>query len=314
MSRLATLTTALLCTLTVSGCSRAASYSAYISRPVPNGHVLLVPELSGGWAGWCVATGDRTATEGSSGCGAATTTSTGPIFAEGDCEEDETGIEVYALTTSEVAAVSIDGGTPIPTTTNATLPDGLRAAAVEVLRHNGRPSIEPHCPRITPLNAHGKPIRRLGKPSTPQALKLPGTRQWEAPERPPTGVCELTTTRLPPETVAEHGYVATQIRPYPGLLGRALLSCVSTVYVYHEEHRLTAAVLLDASHPGATPPPLPAMKPLAGHPGIFEAPGAEGELAARRIPGAWLVVEEEDRIGLGVPVELLEDLRATVNL
>jgi hypothetical protein len=84
--------------------------------------------------------------------------------------------------------------------------------------------------------------------------------------------------------------------------------------VYNEEHHLTAAVLLDASHPGATPSPLPGVQPLAGHPGIFEAPGAEGELAARRIPGAWLVVEEEDRIGLRVPVELLEDLHATVRL
>jgi hypothetical protein len=35
-------------------------------------------------------------------------------------------------------------------------------------------------------------------------------------------------------------------------------------------------------------------------------------MAARRIPGAWLVVEEEDRIGFRVPVELLEDLRATI--
>jgi hypothetical protein len=53
---------------------------------------------------------------------------------------------------------------------------------------------------------------------------------------------------------------------------------------------------------------------VAGHPGIFEAPRAEGEIAARRIPGAWIVVEEEDHIGLHVPVELLEHLRATIQL
>jgi hypothetical protein len=56
------------------------------------------------------------------------------------------------------------------------------------------------------------------------------------------------------------------------------------------------------------------MKPLAVHPGIFEAPGAEGELVARRVAGAWLVVEEEDRIGLKVPVELLEALHVTLAL
>jgi hypothetical protein len=215
------------------------------------------------------------------------------------------------LTTSEVTAVSVDGGTPIPTTTNTTLPDGLRAAAVEVLRHNGLPG---HCPRLTPLDAHDKPIRREGKPGTPQAFQLPGTLHWRTPARPPRGACELAATRLPRETVAYLGDVATRIKPYSGLLGGGFLSCVDTVYVNHEEHHLTTAVLLNAAHPGATPPPLPGMKPLAGHPGIFEAPGSEGNVAARRIAGAWLVVEEEDRIGLGVPVELLEDLHATVHL
>lgn len=110
--------------------------------------------------------------------------------------------------------------------------------------------------------------------------------------------------------MAYRGDVATQIRHYGGLLGGALLSCVDMVYIYHEEHHLTSAVLLNASHPGATPPPLPAMKPLAGHPGIFETPGFGSEIVARRIPGAWIVVEEEDNIGLRVPVELLKDLRA----
>jgi len=91
------------------------------------------------------------------------------------------------------------------------------------------------------------------------------------------------------------------------------MSCVDITYFYLGEHALTAAVLLNASHPGATPPLLPGMEPLAGHPGIFKAPDAQ-EMAARRIPGAWLVVEENDGIGLGVPLELLEHLRATVHL
>jgi hypothetical protein len=150
----------------------------------------------------------------------------------------------------------VAGGRPIPTTTNATLPDGLRAAAVEVLRHDGRPSIGRHCPRLTPLNAHDKPIGTNGKAGGPQAFRLPSTRQWEAPARPPSGVCGLTATQLPRETVAYQGAVATRIQPYRGLLGRALLSCA----------------------------------------------------------GAWLVVEEEDDIGLKVPVELLESLQATIRL
>jgi hypothetical protein len=305
-------------------CSATAA-GPYVSRPVPNSHVLLVPELRGGRAGWCLATGYATRTEGSSSCGEITTTSTGPIFAGQGCEEDETRIDTYALTTSEVVAVSVAGGMPIPTTTNSTLPDGLRAAAVEVLRHNGRPSSRLRCPRMTPLDADGKPIWDTGKRAARLrfAKRLPGTKEWDRgvpgehpgwnARRPTHGACELRATRLPRETSARWGSVATVIRPEKGLIGQALMSCVDITYFYLGEHALTAAVLLDASHPGATPPPLPGMKPLAGHPGIFEAPDSN-EMAARRIPGAWLVVEEEDDIGLKVPVELLESLRATIRL
>jgi hypothetical protein len=325
MNFLGTAAATLMCTFAVSGCLCSADHSAYVSRPTANSHVLLVPELQGGTARWCLATGYQTRTEGSDGCGVLTKTSTGPTLTEEGCDESETGIHLYALTTSEVAAVSVYGGTPIPTTTNATLPDGLRAAAVEVLRHNGNPSIGLHCPRMTPLDAHGKPIRDAGKRATRLrfANRLPGTKRWDRgvpgehpgwnARRPAHGACELRATQLPRETSARWGSVATVIRPEKGLVGQALLSCVDITYFYLGEHALTAAVLLDASHPGATPPPLPGMKLLAGHPGIFEAPDSQ-EMAARRIPGAWLVIEENDGIGLRVPVELLEHLHATVHL
>jgi hypothetical protein len=60
-------------------------------------------------------------------------------------------------------------------------------------------------------------------------------------------------------------------------------------------------VLLDAAHPGSTPALLPAMQPLAGHPGVFRGPGVEGETIARRIPGAWLLVAK----GKGLQQRLL---------
>jgi hypothetical protein len=49
-------------------------------------------------------------------------------------------------------------------------------------------------------------------------------------------------------------------------------------------------VLIDAARPKATPAPLPAMKPLVGHPGVFKALGSHGPILARRIPRAWVVV------------------------
>lgn len=148
----------IICAFAVSGCSDDTDRSTFVSRPVPKGHVLLMPELQGGWAGWSMTMSYQTATEGGSSDGPLTRTSTGPIFAEGSCEESKFGIKVYVLTTQEVAAVSMAGGMPIPTATNSTLPDGLRAAAVEIVRQNGRPSIGLHCPRRTALDAHGKLI------------------------------------------------------------------------------------------------------------------------------------------------------------
>jgi hypothetical protein len=281
-----------------------------------------------------MAVATSTARTGTTGCDVPRT-STGPIFAE-SCESSEAAIDVYLLTRGEVAAVSIAGGRTIPTRANPTLPDGLRAAAIELIRHNGQPGLKFQlgCPPVTPLDARGAAIHRRGKRGAPLAMTLPGTEGWEVPseasaqvcagpadksrracrlpQASPSGACELTATRLPAEITPRWGTVATQIRAYPNLLGHAFLSCVDTFYFYLGEHALDAAVLLDAAHPGATPPPLPEMKPLPGHPGFFQAPASEGEIAARRIPGAWLVVEENDEIGLSVPVELLESLQAAI--
>jgi len=295
-----------------SASSGTRSHGKYISRPAPHGHVLLVAELHGGSAGWCLAT----ATEDTAGCGGGPT-STGPIFAEGGCDSGEDETNVFALATSRVRAVSVEGGPPIPTITNATLPDGLRSVAIEIRGQKGQPPPDIRngpCPRVSPLNAKLEPIHQQSRPGMPLRIQLPGALRWESPTTPPHGACQLSATHLPPETSARWGSVATRIRPYPGLIGQALLSCVDIDYFYLEEHALDSAVLLDAAHPGATPPPLSGMKPLAGHPGIFQAPGSEGERVARRIPGAWLVVEENDGIGLQVPLNLLESLRATIHL
>lgn len=88
-----------------------------------------------------------------------------------------------------------------------------------------------------------------------------------------------------------HMLVPTRVRPFPELVGQAFISCTETTYFYNKEHDLPAAVLLDAARPGAVPPGLLGMKPLAGHPSVFTAPP---DMFARRIRGAWLVVQEED--------------------
>jgi hypothetical protein len=313
----------LVCAVVVSSCSGedgtssgAPTRHTVVSRPVPGVRVGLAPMLDGGYAGWCVVK-TRTSTSkkgsGGGGCGG-TRTSTGPIFFE-TCDAITTPYvlaNVRVLTRGDVAAVTVVGGSPIPTESNSTLPDGLRAAAIELpgYRVIAKPLAAPDpwspCPLVTALDVNAKPIKEQGRPGIPLAFRLP-TRYWEEPARPSSGVCRLTSTRLSREIVAYEGTVTTRLRPFPELLGQAFISCAETTYLYRNEHHLPAAVLLDAARPGTRPPGLPGMKPLPGHPSIFEAPPHR---FARRIRGAWLVVQEEDNIGPSVPVELLERLRA----
>jgi hypothetical protein len=119
--------------------------------------------------------------EGSSGCDSVGPTSTGPIFAQGGCQGIAERSFEFLLTRSDVKAVSVDGGAPIPTTTNSTLPDGLRAAAIEV---TGYSSTEHSlvCPPATPLDTDGKPITARGRRAVSLAYFLPEKR-WEGPAR-----------------------------------------------------------------------------------------------------------------------------------
>jgi hypothetical protein len=284
---------------------------------MPGARVVLVPMLEGGSAGWGVAI-TYTSRKGGGGAGGGTRTTTGPIFHESCSETRRYVVTSYVtvLTRGDVAAVRVADGAPIPTESNSTLPDGLRAAAIELpgYRIAGKPFATGYpwspCPGVTALAADGKPIDEQGRTGVPLEVQLP-RRHWEASARPASGVCALTAPRLPSETRVLEGTVAVRVRPLPELLSHAFIACAETAYWYQDEHQLPAAVLLNAAHPGAEPPGLPGMKPLASHPGIFETPP---DRFARRIGGAWLVVQEEDNIGPSIPIELLEHLHATVHV
>ncbi|HEV3046344.1 MAG TPA: hypothetical protein VGY13_03190 [Solirubrobacteraceae bacterium] len=251
---------------------------------------------------------------GSAGC--SRPTATGAVFDEA-CTETQQYVEtayVILLARGDVADVSVAGAAPIATESNSTLPDGLRGVAVELPGYKldlqpGRSGyLWSPCPRVRAFAANGKPIDERGRIGKPTTVELP-RRHWRAPARPPRGVCELTAARLPDGIRALEGTVATALGRLPALADHAFTGCAETSYIDTEGHELPAVVLLDAVHPGAKPPDLPGMEPLAGHPGIFELPT---HVFVRRIPGAWLAVKEEDTIGPREPVALLEALRATV--
>jgi hypothetical protein len=306
---------AIICVLVVSSCSAS---SAPIARMVPGGEVMLVPEISAGWAGWCMAV----VTKGSGGCGNEPGTS-GSIFSEswssgkgGSSGGSTTYVtEGAVLTTGEVAAVSVDGGRPIPTRPASAVAGavGLRYVVVEIRGRKQEIEDNKSYPHFTPLNGKGRAIRQFSKPEVPLGVRVP-TRKWQEPEHAPPGVCELGTEKWPGVS-ARWGAVITEVkRSYSGLLDHPFLSCASTEY-FREEQPVEAGVLLDASHPGTEPPLLPAMKAVPGHPGIFQAQGSsgEGQLLGRRLPDAWLVVEEGGST-LKERLALLEHLRAKVNV
>ena len=100
----------------------------------------------------------------------------------------------------------------------------------------------------------------------------------------------------------------TAVRPHPNVRGREFVDCLRANYLL-DNWPIEANVLLDAAHPGSVPALLPAMPPLARHPGVFQGPGGEGETVARRIPNAWLLVSKGK--GLEQRLKVLEHLRAT---
>ena len=136
------------------------------------------------------------------------------------------------------------------------------------------------------------------------------TRRLTNPAQPTSGACRIGSTHLTGLKIGG-GSVITKVTSYSGLLGQGFISCASASYSL-AGWPILAGMFLNASHPGMTPALLPAMQPLSGHPGTFQAPGSEGEMVARRIPGAWLAVAKGK--ALAQRLTLLEHLSATVDL
>lgn len=277
--------------------------------------VLFLPETNAGWAGWCfVAVG---VPGGACGDGE----QHAPVIEEtwnGGEEPPETvGV---AVTTDEVARVEIgqgsrsvatrvDGGTSVPTRIEKGLPAGLRVVVAKI---DG-----PHVSGayFIPLNAHGAVIQQASGETASQLIQAIPTRRVSDPANPSRGICEIKMRARPRDLSATRGSVITEVHGYSGFVGDGFITCASTSYEL-AGWPLLATVLISASHPGARPPLLPAMKPLPGHPGVFSAPGGErsepeGELYARRVHGGWLVVSRAKPIQRLV---LLENLRVTIHL
>ena len=298
----------IITTMCIAGCGGSSDPPAAVAR---NETVVLLPALYAGNVGWCLLA-LPSADEGEVGCPA---TRTGyPIVAEtwhtSAARPETDGLDVVS---SEVTAVSFDGGAPLPTKREGFLPDHLRAVAWAIRGQTPAMAGSPFRP--TPLDVHG---RALQQTLYPPSLSIDGhglffevpnhkvVNAADSPESP----CVIEGRHVP-GLVLESAYVVNSVKAYSGLIGEAFLACFSAEYSF-DRWPMGASVLVGAAHPYAPPPPLPLMKAVRGRKNVFEEPGQLGPQMARRVGNGWLVVwggkNQAQRL------MLLEHLRATVHV
>lgn len=264
--------------------------------PAPGFNVRVVPSLTVGYVGWCVVIEEGRRTGGSA-CG-------GPPFSSSPFLEEfgwgsvashhETMVDV---TTPQVAAIRIDGRV-VPTVALPGLPYGLRAVRIvvpfEALQHR-------HDGMSVALDAAGQPV----SPGPAVYERRAPVSSWRFPGRLAHGVCSLRASGAP-EFSVRGGEVLTALRALPSeLVGHAFLPCAETEFRF-QNVPVDAEVLLDATHPGTRPAPLPDWRPVAGAPGFF----AEGGGAtATRYANTWLVARQGS--SLAERMRLLRHLTVT---
>jgi hypothetical protein len=290
------------------------------------GEVVLVPPRNAGVGGWCLTElggpeGGKTGGE----CRANERSIVGgpfqgPIIAESGNRfavikgvSSPVVMRVVALTAAPVAAVSFKGHKRIATHASALLPDHLRGAIVELRgRASGHPLRFPRFPRghLIAWSRSGKPIPQTFASGPPLTFGTP-VSSWSNGASARRGVCDISASGVA-GLEQRSGSVVSEITPHVDVLGREFLNCAQSSYLLNGKWPFEAYVLLDAAHPGTTPAPLPGMRSLAGHRGLFIGPGPESGELARRISGAWLLVSAGE--DTAQRLTLVEHLHATLHL
>lgn len=306
-----------------SGSSRASSRWMAVAI---HEQVVLLPSGEAGVGGWCLTTlGEGEG--GQTGCTARGSSAFGgPIVAEKQrphilvVGRGAPARVVIVLTTSQVAEVSFEGYGRIATHADALLPDHMRGAVLELRGRKDESRTSESALRVGRMldnikiiawNKDGSPIARTVVSAPALTFGVP-SRNWSRGQPAPRGVCSIGVDGLDEASSFQEGMVVTAVRPHRDVRGREFVNCARVDYLLAGKSFIGADVLLDAAHPGATPAPLPGIRPLPGHSGIFLAAGAGGKELARRIPGAWLLVTQGK--DLAQRVALLEHVRATVHL
>jgi hypothetical protein len=277
-------------------------YDAQGNVSVAGSHyeITITPSLEAGTIGWCTSIHFRDVPKGGEfgggGCPTGTPAIGSPLFAA----DGSRGPGLwYVLAAPQVAAVRVANGPTVLTRADPRLPYGFRAAVFEL----SEKAFSSGAPRVIALDGSGRAIPGSSYEEPPREQ----ARYWQSPQRQPQGRCPLTA-RPGSGVRAGLGTVLTAIVPDPGIIGHAFLSCVAVGFRLHGAW-FTAAVLLDAKHPGAPPVALPDMRAVPGAPGVLDRSSAflrEG-ITAQRAGDAWLVVQGQTSVSQRV--QALRELR-----
>lgn len=282
------------CMVGVTACSTGDSKDNVLT--VKHESILLAPDIEAGSVGWCIVN--------QSGGFCPQGPAREPIIAQSWSSRKPPPVtEAYAVMSNDVAAVSFHGQR-VATYAESGLPDGIRAVAVE-MKGLYAPKVRHH---LTARSVTGDRIPERVARTSPLSDTLP-TRSVEGKSEG-HDACGLEAESSDGIRVGQ-GRIVRRVRPYASQLGESFLACTSRFYEL-QGASLTASMLLSAEHPGTQPAALPAMRPLHGHPGVFQAPGFGGDIVARRMHGAWLVVGKGQNVDQRV--RLLEHLRGVVRI
>lgn len=208
----------------------------------------------------------------------------------------------WSVVSSRVHAIRI-AGTTFPTYPDPDLPGGWRAL---VIFARGRPL------RFTDLDAQGEPLppEQLSQAQSSVQARLRSTPiRHVDPRQVPAGICGLGPADLP--GLGSQWEVLAGRAPSLGasVEAGALFSCARAWYAFPGSHAVySAAILLDARSPGQSAPEPPGLTP-GPEAGSYEEDAAlTGEITARRIGRAWLLVQGPD---VRLREKLLHDIPIT---
>lgn len=302
----------MLCGVVGLACAVAACGSDARSRAASRLHgnvkavhvpVVLVPQFEPGHAGW-VATFTWALLEGGERSGGELFYARRPMMSKSWGTEGPPMITYgMAIVEPRVTAVAVDRlvvpvdprhpkFTPVPGV--GVLPTygepgllGLRVVAVEILGAPKTVRGRVDGPLFLPLDSKGHVIPFGPVPPSPESSVEPVVNSHgELPEK--GHLCHVGSRSGGARPFASQ--VVTALKPQLDIFGGGFISCARAEYKVGGG-TVVAVVLVDARMPGVRPPGLPGMRPVPGHAGVFDSPGLEGQVLARRIKGGWLVVE-----------------------